>query len=164
MSTQVVIRRYDVDRDHPSLRDCIVEQQNVHRGLEPTWPDGSAMADEYLAYLDTQCAAHNGCILIAQLGQQVVGFACVVASMRGEAPDDPAPFAWIYDVYVKAAQRRHGVASLLTAEAERFARAAGAPAIRLGVLDRNEGARAFYARRGFRDYTRILTKPLSEAG
>ena len=76
----------------------------------------------------------------------------------------PAPFAWIYDVYVEAAQRRHGVASLLTAEAERFARAAGAPAIRLGVLDRNEGARAFYARRGFRDYTRILTKPLSEAG
>ena len=46
------------------------------------------------------------------------------------------------------------------AEAERFARAEGAQLLRLAVLDRNEGARRFYARHGYREYAHVLTKPL----
>jgi hypothetical protein len=32
--------------------------------------------------------------------------------------------------------------------------------LRLGVLDRNQDARTFYARQGFREYTHVLTKRL----
>ena len=39
-----------------------------------------------------------------------------------------------------------------------FAAFRGVHEIRLTVLDANLGARAFYARLGFRDYTRALTK------
>jgi ribosomal protein S18 acetylase RimI-like enzyme len=46
------------------------------------------------------------------------------------------------------------------AEAAAFVRARGARELRLGVIDRNANARALYRRLGFRDYTRVLTKPL----
>jgi ribosomal protein S18 acetylase RimI-like enzyme len=39
-------------------------------------------------------------------------------------------------------------------------RSRGARELRLGVLDRNANARALYRGLGFRDYVRVLTKPL----
>ena len=160
MKSRVVIRRFDRARDAQLLRECVVDQQNFHRGIEPSWPDGDSIVRDYMAYLDTECAVHNGCIIMALCGAEALGFVCVVATTRGESPDDPTPFAWIYDLYVKPEHRRRGVASRLMAEAERFARGEGAQSLRLGVLDRNERARRFYVRHGFREYTHVLTKPL----
>ena len=160
MRARIIVRQFDPARDAESLRTCLIDQQNVHRGIEPSWPSGDAIVSDYLTYLETECAVHDGCIFMAEHADETVGFVCVVASTRGGAPDDPAPFAWIYDVFVKAGHRRRGVAGMLMAEAERFASSRGARQLRLGVLDRNEPARAFYARHGFRDYTRVLTKTL----
>ena len=158
--TQVVIRRLDMAREAESLRECIIDQQNSHRGIEPSWPDGDAIVEDYVAYLDAECAAHNGCLIMAHCGEQPAGFVCVVATTRGESPDDPAPFAWIHDIYVKPEHRGTGMAGMLMAEAERFARGEGAQVLRLGVLDGNERARRFYASHGFREYTHVFTKRL----
>ena len=158
--TDAVVRRFDAARDAASLRECVIDQQNFHRNLEPSWPDGESIAGDYLAYLDAECAAHNGCIIMAHSGGAPAGFICVVATVRNEAPDDPAPFAQIHDVYVKPEYRGQGVADRLLAEAERFARREGARVLRLGVLDGNARARGFYAKRGFREYAHVLTKSL----
>jgi GNAT superfamily N-acetyltransferase len=161
LKTRVDIRRFDAARDAPSLRECLVDHQNFHRGIEPSWPDGDAIVTDYLTYLDTECAIHNGCIIMAHCGEQAAGFVCVIATSRGESPEDPTPFAWVHDLYVKPEHRRRGVASMLMAEAERFARGEGAHVLRLGVLNGNEGARRFYTRQAFREHARVLTKPLS---
>jgi GNAT superfamily N-acetyltransferase len=160
VEAQVVVRRFDPARDAESLRNCIIDHQNFHRNIEPSWPSGDAIIRDYLTYLDKECAVHNGCIIMAEYADQTAGFVCVVASTRGESPDDPAPFAWIHDIFVKPEHRRRGVASMLMTEAEGFARSQGARLLRLGVLDRNEHARAFYVRRGFREYAHVLTKTL----
>ena len=160
MNAQLVVRRFDPTRDAASLRTCIIDHQDFHRSLEPSWPSGDAIIGEYMTYLETECAVHNGCIIMAEYAEQTAGFVCVVASTRGESPEDPAPYAWIHDIFVKPEHRRRGVASVLMAEAERFARSQGARVLRLGVLDRNERARTFYARQGFRDHARVLTKSL----
>jgi ribosomal protein S18 acetylase RimI-like enzyme len=159
--TAFIVRPFDAIRDAETLRDCVIEQQDFHRHLEPSWPTGAAIVRDYLAYLDAECAAHNGRIIMAECGQQTAGFVCVVATTRNEAPDDPAPFAQIHDVYVKPEYRRQGVADMLMAEAERFARSNGARLMRLGVLNDNGRARSFYARHGFREYAHVLTKLLA---
>ena len=158
--TGTIVRRFDAARDAASLRERVIDQQNYHRNLEPSWPDGESIARDYLAYLEAECAAHRGCIIMAHSGGRSAGFVCVVAAVRNEAPDDPAPFAQIHDIYVKPEHRGHGVADMLMAEAERFARGEGARVLRLGVLDGNERARGFYARCGFREYALVLTKSL----
>ena len=159
--TRVLVRRFDPARDAAALRACVIDHQNFHRGIESAWPAGEAIADEYLAYLDRVCAAQHGCLLMAEYDGQIAGFVCVAASTRGDAPDDPAPFAWLQDLYVKPEHRRRGVASRLMAAAEAFARGEGAREMRLGVLHGNRDARGFYARQGFREYTHVLTKPLA---
>jgi GNAT superfamily N-acetyltransferase len=144
MKTPMLIRRFDPDRDAESLRACVIDHQNFHRGIEPTWPDGDGIANDYVAYLAAQCGAHNGCIFMAHSGDEAAGFVCVLATARGESPDDPAPYAWIQDIYVAAHYRRQGVATALMAEAERFARDEGAEVMRLAVLDGNQSTRRFY--------------------
>jgi ribosomal protein S18 acetylase RimI-like enzyme len=160
VKTDTVVRRFDSARDRESLRQCIIDHQDFHRGIEPSWPSGASIAGEYMMYLDKECAVHNGCILMAEYGDQIAGFVCVVSSTRGESPDDPAQFAWIHDIFVKPEHRRRGVASVLMAEAERFARSQGARLLRLGVLDANGNARALYAKQGFREHSHVLTKTL----
>jgi GNAT superfamily N-acetyltransferase len=85
---------------------------------------------------------------------------CAWWRRRGDSPDDPATFAWIHDIFVSPEHRRRGVATALMAAAEAFARSRGAKELRLGVIDRNEAARTLYRELGFRDYVRVLTKPL----
>jgi GNAT superfamily N-acetyltransferase len=155
------IRPYDAARDAEPLRALIVEHQDFHRSLEPSWPEGKAIVDDYVAFLTAQCAEHDGGIAVAEREGALVGFICVVTGLRNDSPDDPATFAWVHDVFVRPEHRRQGIAAALLAEAEAFVRARGARELRLGVLDRNEGARALYRGRGFRDYARVVTKPLT---
>ena len=160
MGPRLIVRPYDAAREAAALRACIVEHQDYHRALEPSWPEGQVVVDDYLRYLALQCREHDGQVLIAAAGEEVLGFVCVVASTRNDSPDDPAPFAWIHDIFVRSSHRRAGVGGALLASAEAFARSRGATLLRLGVLDRNAEARAFYHGRGFRDYARVVTKPL----
>lgn len=161
MATSLLIRRFDPSRDTEALHACIIDQQDFHRIMEPSWPSGPTIVEDYLSFLEESCANHDGCILVANCADQTAGFICVAASTRGESPDDPAPCAWIYDLFVKPAYRRQGVGSTLMAEAERFVRSQGARTVRLGIQARNEQARRLYARCGFRDYSHVLTKTLT---
>jgi len=160
MEPRTIVRFYDASRDFDALRACIIEQQDFHRGVEASWPEGKAIVDAYVKYLDIQCGTHDGCIMVADREGELVGFGCVVASTQGESPDDPSTFAWLHDIFVKAEYRRRGIATLLIAGAEAFARAHGARILRLGVLAENESARSLYRKSGFRDYVRVLTKSL----
>jgi ribosomal protein S18 acetylase RimI-like enzyme len=158
----LTIRPYDAGRDGEVLRALVIEHQDFHRRLEPTWPEGKAIVDEYVKFLESQCAAHDGRILIAESADDIVGFACVVATTRNDSPDDPAVYAWVHDIFVRPEHRRHGVATALMTEVERFVRSRGARELRLGVLDRNDNARGLYRDLGFRDYARVLTKRLDQ--
>ena len=92
-----------------------------------------------MMYLETECAVHNGCILMAHYGEEAAGFVCVVATTRGESPEDPSPLAWVHELYVEPEHRRRGVASMLMAEAERFARGEGADCASAGRTGQEQG-------------------------
>jgi ribosomal protein S18 acetylase RimI-like enzyme len=157
---RVAVRAYDPARDADALRACVVEHQDFHRALEPSWPEGKAIVDDYVAYLERETAARDGRVFIAETDGAVAGFLCVVSATRGDSPDDPAMFAWVHDVFVRPGYRRRGIATALMSEAGAFVRERGARELRLGVLDRNADARALYRRLGFRDYVRVLAKEL----
>lgn len=158
------VRPYDAARDGEALRACLIEHQDFHRALEPSWPEGKTIIDAYVSFLAAQCATHDGRILVAERTGAIVGFICVVSSLRNDSPDDPATFAWVHDVFVRPEHRRQGVGATLLAEAEAFVRSRGARELRLGVLDRNDHARGMYRGLGFRDYVRVLTKPIEASG
>jgi GNAT superfamily N-acetyltransferase len=159
VGSEVSVRPYDQARDLEALRALNVEHQDFSRSLEPSWPEGKAVVDDYLAYLDREVASHDGAIFMGEVDETIAGFICVVSRLRG-SPDDPAVFAWVHDIFVRPAHRRRGVATALMGAAESFVRSRGARELRLGVLDRNGPARVLYQRLGFRDYLRVLSRPL----
>ena len=159
--SRIAVRPYDRVRDRAELRALNVEHQDHGRSLEPSWPEGKTVADDYVAYLDREVAARDGAVFMAEIGEDVAGFICVIAATRGDSPDDPAVYAWVHDIFVRPRHRRRGVATALMAAAESFVRSRGARELRLATLDRNVDARALYRGLGFRDYVRILTKPLA---
>ena len=160
MGPGVAVRPYEAPRDVEALRALNVEHQDFSRALEPSWPPGKSVVDQYVAFLEHECSARDGCVFMAEVDGKVVGFVCAVSATRNDSPDDPATFAWIHDIFVRPAYRRRGVATALMAAAEAFVRSRGARELRLGVIDRNADARTLYRGLGFRDYLRILTKPL----
>src|SRR5439155_13140656 len=108
------VRPHDQARDAEALRTLIIEHQDFHRGLEPSWPEGKTIVDAYATFLTAQCAAHDGRIMVAERSGVIVGFICVVSSARNDSPDDPATFAWAHVVFVRPELRRQviGVALL----------------------------------------------------
>jgi len=162
MSDALTIRPL-TDADLPALRTRIAEHQDYHRALEPHWPAGTDIAADYLAYLQAECAEYDGQILVAADGPVLAGFVCVTAHRKG-APDDPAPHAFVHDLFVAPECRRRGLATRLMNAAEAFAVSQGAAEMRLAVLDRNRDARAYYDQLGFRGYARVLRKRLGAGG
>jgi ribosomal protein S18 acetylase RimI-like enzyme len=161
VGAEVTVRPYDPARDREALRALNVEHQDFSRSLEPSWPEGKAVVEDYVAYLDREVTTRDGAVFMAEVDGAIAGFICVVSATRGDSPDDPAVFAWVHDLFVRPAYRRRGVATALMTAAESFVQSRGARELRLGVINRNTNARVLYERLGFRDYTRTLTKPIS---
>jgi ribosomal protein S18 acetylase RimI-like enzyme len=145
------------DADIPSLCARIADHQDYHRALEPQWPAGADIAADYFAFIQTECAAHAGRTFLAVDDRAIAGFVCIITDKRG-APDDPARHAFVHDLYVAPEYRRRGIATRLMEVAEAFAHSQGVTEVRLGVLERNQDARALYDALGFRDYVRIMSK------
>ena len=154
-----MIREYEPVRDRTALRSCVVELQDFERGLEPGLPKGEEMADRYLAHMLQRCVEASGRIFVAEEGGAVVGFVGVLGCVVPE-PDEKQAYAYVSDLVVLPAYRRRGLGRALLEQAEAYARAMGARALRVGVLARNDDAARLYRRLGFGDYTIQLNKPL----
>jgi GNAT superfamily N-acetyltransferase len=65
------------------------------------------------------------------------------------------PAAWLDELYVDPAQRRHGIGAALVQAAARLARERGCIALDLEVEDGHDGAARLYARLGFHRHRRV---------
>lgn len=157
----IEIRAYDPAGDAAAVRACFVELQDHERALEPRAPAGESIADEYLGWMFERCAGHDGRVLVARAGNEVVGFVTVLLAMPRTDPDDPvSAHAMVSELVVREPWRSSGVGARLIAAAETLARAAGRSEIRVSVFGKNHGARRFYAREGYAELMVYLGKPL----
>ena len=148
-----LIREYDSHRDANGLRQCIVELQEFERRLEPSLPDGEAMADRALAFLLEGCARFVGKILVTEEDGALVGFVAVMTRVSPEDPhESPDEYAYISDLVVVERCRGRGLGRILLEHAEAIARESGARRLRVGVLADNRVARQLYEQVGFNDF------------
>jgi ribosomal protein S18 acetylase RimI-like enzyme len=155
-----VIRQYRED-DAAAVRGCIVELQEFERRIDDRLRPGESMAAEYLGQMLARCAECAGVILVAESDGVVAGFATVLARVPFESLDDPpGDYALVSDLVVGERFRRRGLGADLLQAAERYAVAAGAREIRVGVLSENHAAASVYRRAGFAPYLQTLAKRL----
>ena len=159
-SVAPVVRSY-AEEDIPSLRACVIDLQESERRIDPRLRTGESIADEYLEYLFRECKACMGTMLVLEAAGAVAGFVAVLAHVPYERLDEPpGDYGLVSDLVVRQPFRRRGFGALLLREAERWAGAAGATELRIGVLAENDNAERLYRRAGFIPYSAIMSKRL----
>jgi ribosomal protein S18 acetylase RimI-like enzyme len=92
--------------------------------------------------------AGGGCVLIAELAGAAIGFVCALA------PDAEGSI-YVNNLHALPDRKGLGVGTALLEAAMRWARAAGASAMHLKVLETNGAAIGFYESRGWRRTGRV---------
>lgn len=153
--------RIATDADTALLRELTAELHDAIRATAPFLPPADTILDAHWRWLMEQLATCGGAFLLAELNGEPIGHACVLVNVPPDEPDEgPEPSARLLEVYVREAARGHGTGRRLVEAAERFARDAGATAIRLGVTAGNGPARALYESMGYAAEVLRYAKPL----
>ena len=157
-----MIRSYE-PADQEQVEQCIIALQDFERALEPDRVEGATIARRYLLELLDTCQKQFGQLFVAEVEGRIAGFVCVWLEREPESYlTNLAPYAYISDLVVLPAYRRHGLGSALLARAAAFAKEQRAPALCINVLARNAAAWALYGKAGFREYEIRLLKDLSQ--
>lgn len=128
------------------------------RAYMQTWyPDGESFSAEdeaLLAMLPAPYTAPNGLAFVAVLGEEEsreMPVGCLLALTQPDPNNTDHTVVDVRKMYVTPEARRHGVARILLAAAERFARETGATALTLCVSADRTPAHALYLTEGYED-------------
>lgn len=156
----MLIREYK-EKDARQLEECFVELQDYEGRIDPYLADGQAVLKRYLEYMFNRCAETSGKVFVADVKDKVAGFVSVWARVQAKAIEEKEyDYAYISDLVVLPSHRGLGLGRALLERAEEYARGQGAQVLRIGVLAKNEGARALYQNYGFEERLIEMTKSL----
>ena len=154
--------REATEGDFEALCTVVDEVDELHRRALPhrfKASEGPARPSEY--FVDAIRADDVG-LFVAEIAGQMVGLVHVIVKDVAAMPIlVPRRYAVVENLVVLRRHRRRGVGRALLERAEGWARAKGATSIELNVYAFNQGARTFYAERGFRILSHHLTKSLA---
>ncbi|MNC43325.1 Aminoglycoside N(6')-acetyltransferase type 1 [compost metagenome] len=110
------------------------------------------LAEEYAEFLVT--SKETG--FLCRVDGQAVGFMNVSVRQDYVNGTDGSPVAFLEAIYVLPEYRRQGVAGLLVARAEQFAREQGLAQLASDCLEDNVLSQAFHRNSGFRETERVI--------
>jgi ribosomal protein S18 acetylase RimI-like enzyme len=140
------------------ISDLIIKLQDYERSLDLSKKNGREIVELYLNELKKDLEEKKGTVFVSSNDELLIGFlSCFIAV---EESDQVQPVLYVSDLFVDEEYRGKGVASLLMAEAEKYAAANGLSVLQLSALANNEQAQAFYSKCGFQEYQKILRKNL----
>jgi ribosomal protein S18 acetylase RimI-like enzyme len=123
-------------------------------------PSGAAREQDYYSGL---IADENGALLVAEVGEKLVGF---VHAIVRDAPAIPVfvprRYAIVDGIGVKSGFQNRGIGRILVGKMQEWAIAKGATSIELNVYEFNEIAISFYERLGFQAFSRKMSKELKK--
>lgn len=97
-----------------------------------------------------QTKAEKAAVLVAEIDKKVVGFAYVAYEAKDYA-NLIKKAAWLHDIYIDEQARQAGAGKLLIEKSIEAAKLLGADKLMLSVAAKNEYAKAFFERSGFRE-------------
>jgi ribosomal protein S18 acetylase RimI-like enzyme len=152
--------------DIPSLRRLYDEFHAFHARHLPDRlliPAEQEPNTEFEDAIDKILANNDAMLLVAQEGDEVVGFAEIYVHSEDRRPwAPPRRYGHLQSLGVtQRMRRRRGVGGLLLQAAERWAVGKDAGEIRTDVWEFGEGPLGFYERAGYMTLRRTLVRPIS---
>jgi GNAT superfamily N-acetyltransferase len=120
---------------------------------------GAGAEAGYAWFLGTQLDRPDALVLVADIEGEVVGYLYAgIEPQNWKELREEAGF--IHDVLVDEGRRGAGIAQALMEAAMDWCRSRGVPRVILWTAARNEGAQRLFARAGFRETMKELTREL----
>jgi GNAT superfamily N-acetyltransferase len=101
-------------------------------------------------YYGSQTEVADAAVLVAEIENEVVGFAYLQFESKDYA-NLLENAAWLHDIYIEEAARGFNAGKFLIEKSIEVAREIGADKLMLSVAAKNEFARRFFERGGFRE-------------
>jgi len=156
------IRDFDESLHYEAISNCLVELQDVERKLNPRMPSGADIVDDYIPDMLNRCVECEGKILVAEIDDDVVGYATIMTRVTSEEVEDRGiEYGLVSDLVVMPKYRGQGHGRQLLEAAESYARNCGVKWLRVGVLAGNHSAQELYASMGFASIYVELEKELN---
>ncbi len=147
----IVIRPYEA-ADLEDVIACVRALQVFESTFEPRMKDPADIGSWFVEELLAQCAAKDGVILVAADSATVIGYACVLARVICDDPDEIAyEYSYLSDLAVNPELRGQGIGSRLLQACKAYCEDHGSNCLRINVLAGNEGAARLYRKSGFKD-------------
>ena len=151
-----MIIRLALESDLPRINELRRQVSNLHYAARPDMfnPD---FPHEVSDFLQTIFEANDRHIIVAEMDDQIVAFACLAAIESPETPYRPARrFLEVDEVGVDESTRRQGVGRKLFEKIRCIAMEKGFNRIELNMWEFNEDALKFYEAIGFNTYRRYM--------
>lgn len=162
----IIIRPYRGDVDFPGLVAFLAFQYEHERELqEGGRKHGGQIAPAYATDLLRTIEACNGCLLIADIGNNPVGFigAYMMTDPDPVLTDDMRVHGYVRDLFVLPNWRRMGVAKKLLAGAETHFRENGLKRIRLAGPAQNASMANLCRGEKFVPYAIVYDRAIAQA-
>jgi diamine N-acetyltransferase len=159
---EISVRKATAD-DYNALCELFNEGDALHRDHLPHLfqkPSGAAREQDYYWGL---LAEENVALLVAELGENLVGFVHAIVREPPALPVFvPRRYAIVEGLVVKSGFQNHGIGRILMDKMQEWAIAKGATSIELHVYEFNETAISFYERLGYQTFSRKMSKELKK--
>lgn len=159
---EITIRAFET-KDRPGVVALAQSLQAAESLIHDRMKPPAEIGDWYVDFLLEACKREKGTILVAEQGDELVGYAVIQTevSTAEEVDEIDYTYAYVQDIAVAESHRRRGIGAALLERCETLAREAGARWLRIAVLSRNEPAVRAYEKVGFTSFSTTLEKVLS---
>jgi ribosomal protein S18 acetylase RimI-like enzyme len=146
--------------DRPEVERCFAELCDYEHVLDKFTLPGEPVAAPYMDWLLVECAQNQGAIFVAEIDDQVVGYASMYVRRDDDITVSLNEYLYVNDFIVNATYRGQSIGSALLARAEAYAREIGQKVLKLHVLANNDPALSVYRRFGLQPYVLSMLKEL----
>ncbi len=147
----LVIREFDEAAHLKGVQACLIELQDYERSLDPRMPTGAEIVDDYIPRMLFRCKNCDGVVFVAELNNEVAGFATILAKVESEEIEDgDFEYGLVSDLVVASDFRNQGIGKKLLEAVETHAKSKEVRWLRIGVLAGNRVADGLYDSMGFK--------------
>jgi ribosomal protein S18 acetylase RimI-like enzyme len=146
-----LIREFDETAHLEGVQACLIELQDYERSFDPRMPTGIEIVGDYIPRMLFRCKHCAGMVFVAELNDEVVGFATILAKVESEEIEDgDFEYGLVSDLVVANKYQKQGIGKKLLEAAETYAKANEVRWLRIGVLAENRIADGLYDSMGFK--------------
>jgi GNAT superfamily N-acetyltransferase len=144
----VTVRRARLE-DAPVVAEMAIKLIVQHQNYDPRRFSRLATVEQAEWFYGSQTETKDAAVLVAEIENKIVGFAYIQLKAKDYA-NLLENAAWLHDIYIDETARGSGAGKLLIEGSIEAAKELGADKLMLSVAAKNEFAKGFFEREGFR--------------